>query len=71
MDTHQPDEVQHPAIAAALRWWRDERGVTAIEYGLLGALIVVAAIGGFTALGGSLTDLYDRWSGAVIAALNN
>ena len=33
---------------------RDEAGATAIEYGLIAALIAVAAIGGMTAIGGSL-----------------
>jgi len=32
----------------------DERGATAIEYGLLCALIAVAAIGGMQALGGGV-----------------
>ena len=32
---------------------RDERGATAIEYGLIAALIVVAVIGGISAVGQS------------------
>lgn len=32
----------------------DERGATAIEYGLICALIAVAAIGGIEALGGGV-----------------
>jgi pilus assembly protein Flp/PilA len=32
----------------------DQRGATAIEYGLLVALIAVAAIGGMQALGGGV-----------------
>ena len=32
----------------------DQRGATAIEYGLLAALIAVAAIGGMQALGGGV-----------------
>ena len=38
------------------RWWRDESGVTAIEYGLLAALIAVVCIGAFNATGTSLED---------------
>ncbi len=34
--------------------FKNEQGATAIEYGLLAALIAVAAIGGMTALGSSL-----------------
>jgi pilus assembly protein Flp/PilA len=32
---------------------KDERGATAIEYGLIAALIVVAVIGGITSVGQS------------------
>lgn len=37
---------------------KDENGATAIEYGLIAALISVAAIGAMTALGGQLTTLF-------------
>jgi pilus assembly protein Flp/PilA len=33
------------------RFLKDERGTTAIEYGLIASLIVVAVIGGITAVG--------------------
>lgn len=55
--------------AAWRAWWGDESGVTAIEYGLLAALIVLGAITGFTALGGSVSDLFDYWSMKVVEAL--
>ena len=48
---------------------RDDDGVTAIEYGLLAALIAVACIVAFQATGTSLRTLYEYWSGAVVAAL--
>lgn len=51
-------------------WLADESGVTAIEYGLLAALIVIAIIGALTATNTSLTDLYTRWANAVLAALS-
>lgn len=47
----------------------DESGVTAIEYGLLAALITVTILGGISATGTSLLALYEYWSAAVIAAL--
>ena len=50
-------------------WCADESGVTAIEYGLLAALIVVTIIGAVSATGTSLTAVYKYWSDAVIAAL--
>ena len=58
----------------AMRSWlkalcRDERGVTAIEYGLLAALIAVICVGAFRATGGSLSAVYVQWSSAVLAAL--
>ena len=40
------------------RFLRDEEGVTAIEYGLIAALVGVAAIVGLNALGGNLTTLF-------------
>jgi pilus assembly protein Flp/PilA len=37
---------------------QDEAGVTAIEYGLIAALIAIAAIVAMTALGGSLSSTF-------------
>ncbi|GLQ24943.1 hypothetical protein GCM10007853_28170 [Algimonas ampicilliniresistens] len=37
----------------------DESGATAIEYGLIAALIAVAMIAGATSLGGSISDKMD------------
>jgi pilus assembly protein Flp/PilA len=51
------------------QWRADESGVTAIEYGLLAALIAVTIIGAVSATGTSLLKLYDYWSAVVIAAL--
>ena len=36
----------------------DSRGVTAIEYGLIAALIAVAAIAMITTVGGNLTNVF-------------
>ena len=47
----------------------DERAVTAIEYGLLAALIAVAIIGALNATGASVTAIYNFWSAAVVAAI--
>ena len=38
---------------------RDDRGATAIEYGLIGALIAVIAIVGMTTFGSSLSGLFN------------
>ena len=37
---------------------RDERGATAIEYGLIAAMIAVGAIASFTVLGNGLSNLF-------------
>jgi pilus assembly protein Flp/PilA len=38
--------------------WKDESGATAIEYGLLAALIAVAIIGIVASLGGELNETF-------------
>jgi pilus assembly protein Flp/PilA len=38
----------------------DERGATAIEYGLICALIAVAAIGGMESLGGGVGGMWGK-----------
>ena len=40
------------------RFVRDESGATAIEYGLIAALIAVAIIGVLSAVGGQLTTTF-------------
>lgn len=41
-----------------IRLFKDENGATAIEYGLIAALISVAAIGAMTALGTQLSATF-------------
>ena len=50
-----------------LRLLRDESGATAIEYGLIAALVSVAIIVALTALGGSLNTLFTNISDTVAA----
>ncbi len=38
---------------------KDESGATAIEYGLIAALIAVVLVGALTALGGQLSTTFD------------
>ena len=42
----------------ARKFIRDEDGVTAIEYGLIAALIALAIILGVTAVGSNLSDVF-------------
>ncbi len=55
----------HPIVIAFLD---DRRGATAIEYGLIAALIVVAAIGGMNAFGSGLTGMWGHVQGSVANA---
>ena len=40
------------------RFFKEEEGVTAIEYGLIAALIAIAIVAGATTLGGKLDTLF-------------
>ncbi|KQY31840.1 Flp family type IVb pilin [Rhizobium sp. Root483D2] len=53
------------------RFMKDESGATAIEYGLIAALVSVALIGGATALGSSLDATFTKLSGDLDAAKTN
>ena len=44
---------------------KDESGATAIEYGLIAALVSVAAIGALTAMGDSLNTMFETVSKAL------
>lgn len=47
---------------------RDERGATAVEYGLMVALIAVVIIAAVTLLGTALSDKFDSVEGSVSGA---
>ena len=48
---------------------KDESGATAIEYGLIAALVSVAAIGALTAMGGSLSTMFQTVSDSLTTAV--
>lgn len=50
------------------RFVKDESGATAIEYGLIAALIAVAIIGGATAIGSQLEITFGRVSDELTTA---
>lgn len=53
--------TEHPLIQYMRAWLRlhgDNRGVTAMEYALIGSLIAVAIIGALTTLGGSIKNTF-------------
>ena len=55
-------------LARMIGFIEDEDGATAIEYGLIAALVSVAAIGALTAMGGSLTTMFNSVSSALSTA---
>ena len=48
-----------------LNFCKDESGATAIEYGLIAALIAVVIIGGVTVVGTSLSSTFNTVSGSL------
>jgi len=74
---HGRQALNHPARALGFRRIRrfadDESGVTAIEYGLLGALIASFVVGAVSLTGSNLLDLYafvrDEVSAAIAGVL--
>jgi pilus assembly protein Flp/PilA len=48
-------------------FWADEEGATAIEYGLLAALIGLVMAAGATTLGTNLNDLFDDIAASLVA----
>lgn len=47
---------------------KNEKGATAIEYGLIAALIAVAAVGAMSALGNSVSGTFNNASNAMKGA---
>jgi pilus assembly protein Flp/PilA len=59
----QNDVCKEPiGMNTVARFMDDESGATAIEYGLIAALIAVGIIAAATVLGGSLSNLFNRIS---------
>lgn len=56
-------------MTAIRRFLKDESGATAIEYGLIAALISIVVITGALSVGGSLGDLYKMVSSKVTGAI--
>jgi pilus assembly protein Flp/PilA len=63
------DVCKEPTMNMISRFVKDESGATAIEYGLIAALIAVGIIGAATALGGSLSGLFESISGQLDTAV--
>lgn len=52
-----------------VRFFKEEDGVTAIEYGLIAALIAIVIIIAVTAAGGALSNLFQKVADTVTAVL--
>lgn len=50
--------------------WQSETGATAIEYGLIGGLVSVAAIASLVILGGNIEQVFQIVSDAMTQATN-
>ena len=64
----QDDVCKEPGMNTIARFANDESGATAIEYGLIAALIAVGIIAAATTLGTSLSSLFSRISGKLNTA---
>jgi pilus assembly protein Flp/PilA len=56
--------------AAFARFWGDQSGATAIEYGLIAALIAVALLGTMSVLGVSVQNLYAGGTSSAAGAID-
>lgn len=52
-------------MARLLKLLKSEKGATAIEYGLIAALIAVACIGAMQSVGGALSNTFNNVSNAL------
>ena len=59
------DVSAEPKAAGGERFWTNEEGATAIEYGLIAALIALACIIAFTSLGLNLAGIFNTISDAL------
>ena len=48
---------------------KDESGATAIEYGLIAALVSVAAIAALSSMGNQLSNMFNTVSGELVKAI--
>ncbi|WP_082009315.1 MULTISPECIES: Flp family type IVb pilin [unclassified Caulobacter] len=53
------------ARPALKTFWRDDSGATAVELGVLVALIALVIVGGMSALSGNMSKMFDKASTAI------
>lgn len=52
-----------------IRFWNDEDGATAIEYGLIAGLIAVVIIAAVTTLGGNIKAIFCKISAEILSTV--
>ncbi len=62
------EKINEIVTRAFLAAYGDQKGVTAVEYGLIAGLIAVAIIAALTLLGGDLGALFNKVAGNVSSA---
>ena len=58
-------------MSSFAKFLRDESGATAVEYGLIVALVSFAAIGAYGTLGNAMETMYGRVESVVLNAAQN
>jgi pilus assembly protein Flp/PilA len=53
------------------KFFKNEAGATAIEYGLIAALVGVVIIAGISATGDATTTMYERITNVITAAIDD
>lgn len=48
---------------------KDERGATAVEYGLVASIMFLACFTAFTAFGDSMGEMYDYLTSEIVTAI--
>ncbi|MCA9470579.1 MAG: Flp family type IVb pilin [Nitrospirales bacterium] len=60
--------MRHLTVPAIQQFFQDDEGATALEYGLLAALIAAVIIGGVTALGQVVSNTFNSIASSMSAA---
>ena len=55
-------------MSIIIHFFQDESGATAIEYGLIAALVVLAAVGAITTFANATISMYAVIEAAILAA---
>jgi pilus assembly protein Flp/PilA len=55
----------HSVSQSIVKFWQDEEAATAVEYGLIAALIGAAIVTAVSGLGTSLTGLFNSVAGTI------